>query len=108
MRNSADISAMRKWISDMGGKEVILLSDADYDTARFQPYFDRLWSNAVQLCAYLIRQYPTIEINEIVSHHEGFLRGTASGHHDPEHWWKFHNKTMDDFRAAVARETEDK
>ena len=32
---------------------------ADYDTARFQPYFDRLWSNAVQLCAYLIRQYPT-------------------------------------------------
>lgn len=81
---------------------------ADYDTARFQPYFDRLWSNAVQLCAYLIRQYSTIGINEIVSHHEGFLRVTASGHHDPEHWWKFHNKTMDDFRAAVARETEDK
>lgn len=50
---TADISAMRKWISDMGGKEVILLSDADYDTARsaMQPpvdeWFDMLSSRGL-------------------------------------------------------------
>ena len=31
----------------------------------------------------------------------GVCCGTASGHMDPEHWWKFHGRTMDDFRAAV-------
>ena len=72
-----------------------------YDAAAQQPYFDQIWQNAVELCVFLIGQFPTISVDEIVSHREGFARGTASGHMDPEHWWQFHNRTMDDFRAAV-------
>ncbi len=74
---------------------------ADYDPGAFQPYFNRLWQNAVELCVMLMRRYPTIRVEEIVSHDEGFRRGTASAHHDPEHWWVHHGKTMDDFRNAV-------
>lgn len=38
----ADIDAMKTWMADMGGKEVILLSDSDYDAARqaMQPPVD--------------------------------------------------------------------
>ncbi len=73
----------------------------DYDPMEFQPYFERVWQNAVELCVMLMRQYPTIRVEEIISHHEGWARGTASAHHDPEHWWAHHGKTMDDFRGAV-------
>ncbi|MBS5878583.1 MAG: N-acetylmuramoyl-L-alanine amidase [Clostridium sp.] len=72
-----------------------------YDAAAQQPYFDQIWQNAVELCVFLIGQFPTISVDEIVSHREGFARGTASGHMDPEHWWQFHGRNMDDFRAAV-------
>lgn len=39
---NADINAMRTWMADMGGKEVVLLSGADYDAARqaMQPPVD--------------------------------------------------------------------
>lgn len=90
---------------------VVYVSDFEitgYSREEYQPYFDRIWENAVELCCYLIEQYPTIEINEIVSHHEGCLRGTAGAHHDPEHWWQHHNKDMSDFRAAVAKRMEEK
>ena len=72
-----------------------------YDAAAQQPYFDAIWRNAVELCVFLMKEYPTITVDEIVSHSEGYKRGTASGHLDPEHWWRFHGKDMNDFRTAV-------
>ena len=74
----------------------------EYDVEAQQPYFDKIWRGAVDLCVYLMREFPEITVDEIVSHDEGWRRGTAGDHHDPEHWWKFHNKDMNDFRAAVS------
>lgn len=74
----------------------------DYDVAKYQPYFDTVWADLVSLCVMLIQKFPTIRVEEIISHDEGWRRGTASGHHDPEHWWRFHGRDMDDFRRAVA------
>ena len=51
-----------------------------YDAAAQQPYFDRIWQNAVELCVFLIHEFPTITVDEIISHSEGYARGTASGH----------------------------
>lgn len=75
----------------------------DYSTAFYGAYFNKVYNDAVALCVYLIGLYPTISVDEIVSHDEGRRRGTASDHHDPEHWWRFHGKNMDDFRADVRR-----
>ena len=72
-----------------------------YDVKEQQPYFDKIWQNAVEFCVFLINKYPTIQVDEIISHKEGYLRGTAGGHLDPEHWWQYHNRNMHDFRAAV-------
>ena len=90
-------------ICEPGG--MIYTSDFDialYDPAAYQPYFDAVWNAAVALCVFLIGQYPTIRVEEIISHDEGWRRGTASAHHDPEHWWRFHHRDMNDFRRAVA------
>ena len=73
-----------------------------YDPAHYRRYFDAVWAQAVALCVYLIREYPTIRVEEIISHDEGWRRGTAGAHHDPEHWWRFHHRDMNDFRRAVA------
>lgn len=67
------------------------LKDAAYCKATFE--------EAAQLCAHLMRSYPTI--TEIVSHKEAALRGYGSNHGDPEHWWPKHGLSMDKFRARV-------
>lgn len=59
---------------------------------------------AVELFAYLCKLYnldPTKD-GVIISHNEGYKRGLASGHADPEHLWKNYGLTMDQFRKDVA------
>ena len=67
-------------------------SSADYCAAAF--------GVAAELCAHLMRAYPTI--TEIVSHHEAYQRGYGSGHNDPDNWWPKHGLSMDKLRAKVA------
>lgn len=66
-------------------------------------YFKQVWDCAVELCADLCKQYKLDPLGEnvIVSHCEAGQKGYASEHGDPDHWFKRHGKTMDDFRAAV-------
>lgn len=66
-------------------------------------YFNRVWSAAIEYCVYLCEKFsfdPTAK-NVIVGHCEAYKLGYGSNHSDPEHWFKKHGKTMDDFRAAV-------
>lgn len=58
---------------------------------------------AVEFCAELMRQFPTIRLENVVSHKEAHERGFASDHGDPENYWKRCGKdyTMDVFRADV-------
>lgn len=75
------------------------------DTATAKAVAKRTYEAAVELFAYLCKEYnldPTAD-GVIVSHAEGYKRGIASNHGDPEHLWKQLNTgyTMDGFRKAV-------
>lgn len=63
-------------------------------------YFKKVYQEAVELCAYLCKQYGLTEKN-IICHSEGYRQGVASNHGDVMHWFPKHGKSMDTFRAAV-------
>ncbi|OUP77712.1 amidase [Anaeromassilibacillus sp. An172] len=63
-------------------------------------YFDKVYKEAVELCAYLCKQYGLTEQN-IICHNEGYKKGIASNHGDVMHWFPKHGKSMDTFRADV-------
>lgn len=63
-------------------------------------YFKKVYQEAVELCAYLCKQFGLTE-KDIICHSEGYKRGIASNHGDVMHWFPKHGKSMDTFRAAV-------
>ena len=70
----------------------------------------KLYELAVEFCVYLCVMFPTIKVNNIVSHKEANKRGYASAHGDPESYWSRcgMSYTMDGFRADVAEALEQK
>ena len=66
-------------------------------------YFNKVYHEAVELCAHLCRMYGFDPLKDgvIIGHYEGHKRGIASGHSDPDNWFPKHGKSMDTFRAAV-------
>lgn len=65
----------------------------------------RTYEAAVELFAYLCKQYGLNPLADgvIISHKEGYSRGVASNHGDPEHLWNQLGMgyTMEGFRKAV-------
>ncbi len=63
------------------------------------------YKSVVELFAYLCEKYDLNPLQDgvIISHSEGYKRGVASNHADPEHLWKTLNVgyTMDGFRKDV-------
>ena len=61
------------------------------------------YNTAVQLFAQLCTQFGLNPMTDIISHSEGYKKGVATNHGDPEHLWRGVglNYTMDTFRAAV-------
>ena len=76
-----------------------------YDAAKNAPYFGRVYQNAVELTAWLCKKYglDPAKPGVVICHSEGHGLGVASNHADVMHWFPKHGKTMDDFRADVAR-----
>lgn len=78
------------------------------DIATAKAVAKRTYDAAVQLFAYLCKQYNLNPLADgvIISHKEGHKRGVASNHGDPEHLWEGLglNYTMDTFRKAVSQE----
>ena len=74
------------------------------DTLNDREYFNKAFGLAVQLCQRLLRNYPSIKPENIVSHHEAHLRGYASNHADCDHWLRKFGLNMAWFRAQVAPE----
>ena len=75
------------------------------DLAAARAVAKRTYEEAVELFAYLCKQYslnPTAD-GVVISHREGHSRGIASNHGDPEHLWKGLGLgyTMDGFRKDV-------
>ena len=69
-------------------------------------YFAKVYKEAVELCAYLCKQY-SLAPSTIVCHSEACAIGYASNHADVMHWFPRHGKSMDDFRADVKTLLED-
>ena len=63
-------------------------------------YFAKVYKEAVELCAYLCKEFGLTE-NNIICHSEGYAKGIASNHGDVMHWFPIHGKSMDTFRADV-------
>ena len=74
------------------------------DTLNDREYFNKAFGLAVQLCQRLLRNYPSIKPENIVSHHEAHLRGYASNHADCDHWLRKFGLNMDWFRKIVSPE----
>lgn len=75
------------------------------DTATAKAAVKRTYDAAVELFAFLCKQYKLDPLADgvIISHKEGHKRGVASNHGDPEHLWTQLKMgyTMDGFRKAV-------
>lgn len=65
-------------------------------------YFNAVYKEAVELCAYLCKEYKLTE-KDIICHSEGAKKGIASNHGDVMHWFPKHGKSMDIFRADVKK-----
>lgn len=73
------------------------------DKAKAQADCKRAYDAAVELFADICTRFSLNPETAILSHREGGIRGIASGHVDPEHYWSGLGMTytMDGFREAV-------
>ena len=76
-----------------------------YDVKKNAEYFAAVYRNAVELTAMLCAAYhlDPAAPGVVISHAEGHVLGVASNHADVGQWFPKHGKSMDDFRADVAR-----
>lgn len=65
-------------------------------------YFNAVYKEATELCAYLCKLYNLTE-KDIIGHYEGYQKKIASNHGDPWHWFSRHGKSMDTFRSDVKK-----
>jgi hypothetical protein len=97
---------MRGWHGGSGAKGSVndthigfeICEDALTDAS----YFNAVYKEAAELCAYLCKQYGLTEKN-IICHSEGHSQGVASNHGDVMHWFPRFGKSMDAFRADVKK-----
>ena len=93
---------MQAWhCAGAGNQQAIgieLCEPSDYADRK---YFEKVIKNAIEVYAYLCKQY-NIDPANIISHKEGHSMGIASNHGDPDHWWKYIGYTMDNFRNDVS------
>jgi len=68
-------------------------------------YFQQAYQTAVELTAMLCQQFGLDPLADgvVICHQDGYRREIASNHGDVYNWFPKHGKTMDDFRADVAR-----
>ena len=100
---------MRGWHAASGDKgsanDTHISFEICEDGLQDASYFEAVYQTAVELTADLCKQYgldPLVD-GVVICHSEGHARGIASNHADVMHWFPIHGKSMDTFRADVAR-----
>ena len=98
----------RGWHAGGGANNTHIGFEICEDGLEDAEYFQAVYQEAVELTAMLCRTYGLDPQRDgvVICHSEGYQRGIASNHGDVMHWFPRHGKTMDDFRAEVARELE--
>jgi len=105
---------MRGWPGAKGPKGSVNDSHLGFeiceDDTRDPVYFRKVFTEAVELCAYLCKMFNLAPMKDgvLIGHYEGYKRGIASNHGDPDHWFKKHGENMGTFRAAVKKAMEGK
>jgi len=74
------------------------------DNLNDKNYFNRVYQEAVELFAYLCKEYKLNPMLDIICHSEGYKQGIASNHADVMHWFPKFGKSMDIFRNDVLTE----
>lgn len=72
-----------------------------YDVAKNKDYFAAVYKNAVELFAYLCKEFNLNPLKDIVCHSEVYALGYGSNHSDVMQWFPKHGKSMDTFRQDV-------
>lgn len=99
---------MRGWHCGSGsqgsGNDTHISFEICEDNLTDAAYFNAVYKEAVELCAYLCKQYGIRpERPYLICHSEGHELGIASNHGDVMHWFPKHGKSMDTFREEVKR-----
>ncbi len=82
-------------------KTEIIKEKSDFNSPESKEDFRHRWKNAAILAAAYCQIYKFNPMKNVISHSEAGKRGIGSRHPDPEHWWKYWGKDMDDFRKDV-------
>lgn len=104
---------MRAWHAARGSKgsanDTHISFEICEDGLEDASYFQAVYRQAVELTAYLCMEFGLDPLADgvVLCHSEGYDRGIASNHADVMHWFPKFGKTMDTFRADVARMMED-
>ena len=95
----------RGWHCGKSGNNTHISFEICEDGLSDKKYFDAVYQEAVELTAMLCKEYKLDPLADgvVICHSEGYKRGIASNHGDVMHWFPKHGKSMDDFRADVAK-----
>lgn len=93
---------MRGWHCGGSGNDTHISFEICEDGLTDAAYFNAIYKEAAELCAYLCKQYGLTEKN-VICHSEGYKLGIASNHGDVMHWFPRFGKSMDTFRTEVGR-----
>ena len=99
---------MRGWHCGRSGNDTHISFEICEDGLTDAGYFQGVYREAVELTAYLCREFglDPLEDGVVLCHAEGYDRGIASNHGDVLHWFPKFGKSMDDFRSDVDEELE--
>ena len=94
---------MRGWHSGGSANNTHIGFEICEDNLNDAGYFNRVYQEAVELCAYLCKEFSLDPLGDgvIIDHSEGYRRGIATSHEDVGHWFPKHGKNMDNFRSDV-------
>ena len=92
----------RAWHCAGKGNDTHIAFEICEDGLKDPVYFNAVYREATELCAYLARMYG-IPVQNIIGHYEGHQQGIANNHGDPKNWFPKFGKSMDTFREDVQR-----
>lgn len=95
----------RGWHCGKNGNDTHISIEICEDDLTGSDYFKTVYAMAVALCTYLCREFgfDPLAPGVLIDHDEGHALGIASNHNDVGYWFKRFGRTMDDFRADVAK-----
>ena len=96
----------RGWHAGGGANDTHIGFEICEDNLEDENYFGEVYREAVELAAYLCGLYGLDPLADgvVICQQEGYRRGVASNHADVLHWFPKFGKSMEGFRADVARE----